>query len=79
MCNFSIFSGPHLINRDYYIPTFICLVFLICTEWVNRHTQHGLDIALIRSHIVKFAIYLGILLLMFWLGGKAETFIYFQF
>lgn len=75
----SLFSGPLLINRDFYIPTFLCLFLLVATEWINRNKQHGLDLMSMKSHVAKFLIYLGILLLMFWLGGKAETFIYFQF
>lgn len=79
MFDASILSIPHLINRDFYIPTFACLTLLVCTEWKNRYHRHGLDIIHIKSHIIKFTIYLSILLLVFWLGGKAETFIYFQF
>lgn len=75
----SLFDIPLLINRDYYIPTLASILFLIFTEWINRNKRHGLDLSSINFHVVKFAIYLGLIFIMFWLGGKAETFIYFQF
>lgn len=75
----SLLSCPLLVNRDFYIPTLLSIAILLITEWLNRGKKHGLDVAHINSHVMKFGIYLGILLLLFWLGGEAETFIYFQF
>lgn len=75
----SLLSCPLLINRDFYIPTLLSITILLFTEWLNQGRKHGLDVAHINSHVMKFGIYLGILLLLFWLGGEAETFIYFQF
>lgn len=75
----SLFTMPLLINRAYYIPTILCLLIMIAFEWMNRGRRHGLDLVNINSHIVKFSIYVGLLVLLFWFGADAETFIYFQF
>jgi D-alanyl-lipoteichoic acid acyltransferase DltB (MBOAT superfamily) len=55
------------------------IILMIIVEWIQRNKQHGLDLSAIQSHIVKYAIYLLLLTILFVLGGTAETFIYFQF
>lgn len=77
--SFSLFDVPNLINRGYYIPMFFSLSFLFIVEWMQRNKKHGLEINNFKFHFVKFSLYLGIIALIFWFGGKGETFIYFQF
>jgi len=79
MCSKSLLSVPYLINQSYYVPTFLCLALMVLVEWVNRDKRHGLDLIGVRSHVVKFSIYIGLIALLFWFGAEAETFIYFQF
>ena len=77
--NSSILSVPYLNNRAYYLPILSTIVLMIITEWINREKNHGLDLSGIKSHIVKFILYFALIVLIFWFGGKSETFIYFQF
>lgn len=79
MCTSSLISGPYLINRGYYVPTFLCIMLMLSMEWLHRNKKHGLDISDKHSHVVKFGVYILLLVLMFWFGAEAETFIYFQF
>lgn len=74
-----IFTTPWLINRGFYIPLFVCILLLFIAEWVQRDKEYALDLSCVKSHIMKFGIYLALVGLVFWLGGEAETFIYFQF
>ena len=73
------FSMPWLIDRHYYIPLFACIISLFVFEWIQRDKDFALDLSGIKSHCLKFGIYTALCGLIFWLGGEAETFIYFQF
>lgn len=75
----SLFDIPYLINRSYYIPMVLNLFLLFVIEWIQRNKKHGLEIENLKFHTVKFSIYFVIIALIFWFGGKGETFIYFQF
>jgi D-alanyl-lipoteichoic acid acyltransferase DltB (MBOAT superfamily) len=57
------------------LPIFIFLFM----EWLNREKQHGLQIDTTKSPVVRWVIYLAIIGVGFICGGRAETFIYFQF
>ena len=74
-----LLSIPYLINREYYLPLFCCILVMLLTEWLQRTQQHALNISFIKSHVVKYVIYYAIVLLLFFFGGKSESFIYFQF
>ena len=56
---------------------FIFLLLLV--EWFQRKKQHGLDLSNVKSHVIKITIYYVLITFIFVFGGKAETFIYFQF
>ena len=73
------FETPWLINRIFYIPLFSCILLLFVFEWIQRDKEYALDLSGIKSHFLKFGIYFLLCGLIFWLGGEAETFIYFQF
>lgn len=79
LISLSLFDIPNLIDRSYYVPMFLSIVLLVVVEWLQRNKKHGLEIYSIKSHSVKFSIYFVIIALVFWFGGKGETFIYFQF
>lgn len=70
---------PLLINRNFYAPLFSCIVILFVVEWIQREKEHALDLSIVKSQVAKFSIYIVLIGLVFWLGGHAETFIYFQF
>ena len=73
------FTMPWLINKSFYVPLFVCILLLFAVEWVQRDKEYALDLSSVKSHILKFGVYLTLVGLVFWLGGEAETFIYFQF
>ena len=79
ICNKSLLSVPYLINRLYYIPQVIFILIMLAVEWLNRNKQHGLVLDGIQSRFLRYCIYIGLVIMMVWVGGNAETYIYFQF
>lgn len=79
MFNISIFSIPYLVNRSYYLPVFFSIFIMLAFEWIQRNKKHGLELQGVKSHVLKFSVYIFLIGLIFWFGGKGETFIYFQF
>lgn len=66
------------------IPNFpkramVFVSILLTVEWVQRKQQHALDLGWIKSHMLKYACYLAILVSIFCFGVYNESFIYFQF
>ncbi len=78
MCNGSMFTVPWLINRDYYIPTFVAVLLLLLTEWVSRAKQHGLSVENC-SVVFRWIFYSAIVILIIYEGGQPAPFVYFQF
>ena len=78
MCNRSIFTVPWLINREYYIPTFVSVLLLLLTEWVSRAKQHGLSVENC-SVVFRWIFYSVIVILIVYEGGQPAPFVYFQF
>ena len=52
---------------------------MFVVEWVQRQREHGLDLQMLKSHILKFSIYYIIIFILFLVQKGAESFIYFQF
>ena len=79
ICSSSLLSIPWLMNRNFYIPVFCCLGLLLGVEWIQRGKNYPFDLSVIKTAWMRDTVYLVIFLLIFWLGGHAQTFIYFQF
>lgn len=77
--NRSLFSIPWLDTRHYYMPVMISIAVMLLVEWIQRDKEHAFDLSGIKSHVLKFGIYYQMVAILFWLGGHAESFIYFQF
>ena len=75
----SLFSVPWLDKRHYYVPVFLSILVMLVVEWLQRDKDHAFDLSGIKSHALKFGIYYAVVVVLFWLGGHAESFIYFQF
>ena len=75
MCNSSILSFP---NTSGINALLLNIVVLICMEWWTRTKQHGLDIKHFHP-VFRFAIYAGLLFMLFAFSGQTVNFIYFQF
>lgn len=79
VCDMSLFSNPWLNNRHYYVPVVLSILTCFVVEWIQRDKEHALDLRGIKSHVLKYFIYYLMIVVLFWFGGQAETFIYFQF
>ncbi len=75
----SLFTIPWLENRHYYVPVVLSIILMLLVEWIQRDKDHAFDLSGIKSHVLKFGIYYVMVAVLFWLGGHAESFIYFQF
>ena len=62
-------------NNSLFLSVFIMIAF----EWFQRNKKYGLQIDFIKNAFVRWSVYFGVLLIIFFFGGKSETFIYFQF
>lgn len=57
----------------------LILIFMLI-EWAGRHGKHALqDFAIKWKRPWRLALYYAIILAVFWFGGSAQEFIYFQF
>jgi len=57
----------------------LSVFIMIAVEWFQRNKKYGLQIDFIKNAFVRWSVYFGVLLIIFFFGGKSETFIYFQF
>lgn len=83
ICNTSIFSLPNfrdigiaLIKISYTLSLIFVLQFI---EWLQRKQDFGLEVSNINSRIVRWTIYIVLIILFTIFAGSQETFIYFQF
>ena len=86
MCDASIFTIPWLMNRDFYIPLFLCIAVMLLLEWFQRNKQHGLDFSKCNKksfHLFRILLYVIFTFLVeyyFCLSLEHPiAFIYFQF
>ncbi len=77
--NISLFTKPMLLTRAYYIPICISIIALVLAEWFQRDKSFALDLSLISQPRIRYIVYILLILSVFWYGGQAETFLYFQF
>ena len=62
-----------------FVTLFFILVMFV-VEWIQREKNYGLQIASIKSPVVRIAIYYILLLIIFvFRANEANQFIYFQF
>ena len=61
------------------LPTIAFIMILQISEWAMRERRFGLDIGFIPSRLVRWSIYIAILLTLMVFAGSQEKFIYFQF
>ncbi|GHT77889.1 hypothetical protein AGMMS50262_19950 [Bacteroidia bacterium] len=79
ICSSSLFGLPHT-QPHIPISIYLFIMLLLGVEWAQRNKQHGLDLANVKSHFLKFSIYTIIITLIFIFGAfEKQTFIYFQF
>ena len=79
ICDSSLFSVPWLMTREFYVPVFTSLFVLSGVEWLQRKSAYPLDLSDLKPSWLRDVIYLFLSLIIFWFGGHAQSFIYFQF
>ncbi|MBO4600502.1 MAG: MBOAT family protein [Bacteroidales bacterium] len=52
------------------------VVAMLAVEWFHRDKDHGLEIGYMRSKLLRWCIYLIVILVIFLNGGEATSFIY---
>lgn len=57
----------------------VAIFLMLIVEWVQRFKEHPFDLNCISSRVVRYAIYLSLILIIISFGGHTENFIYFQF
>jgi alginate O-acetyltransferase complex protein AlgI len=78
----SLFSIPKFIGMNEALTTAILVVIFVVVEWIGRENEYALEMLKnVRSKIVRWSLYLIILLTIYFYGNFDETveFIYFQF
>ena len=72
----SLFTMPTLLPKT----VFLALLILGIIEWCGRDGKYALEtIGLRWKRPYRWALYYALMVLFFWLGGKQQAFIYFQF
>ena len=85
MCTNSLFELPFIIEEStgmHLFPKQIYLIILIfiLIEWFGREHQYAIkNLGAKWKPVFRYAIYYAIIFAIFWLGGKQQAFIYFQF
>ncbi len=75
---FAISTTGMQIDAGNSLPAIILL--MLCAEWYNKEQPHGLyHTGRIKSAVLRWSIYTGLILITFAFGGSPQNFIYFQF
>ena len=74
--NVSLFTSPETTG---YSALMMNILVLLLVEWLQRGKSHALELSAINKSSVRWAVYFGVLFLLFAFGGNATNFIYFQF
>ena len=75
----SLFSMPSLPVKK---ATILFILIVLILEWTTRKREHPLQLpvdGIFRHTIVRYSLYAGIGLMLFFFAGEVETFIYFKF
>lgn len=74
----SLFEKPNIFSEEILIFSPILLIFII-SEWIQREKQHALEISHISFRLLRWSIYLILILITIVFQGNQQGFIYFQF
>ena len=79
ICSRSLFKMPWLIGRGWYIPLLMGILAMIIVEWFNRDEDHALKLKRVNSIVLRYIIYIGIIVCCAIYSAEAETYLYVQF
>ena len=74
----SIFSSPEVLPKK----ILVIIVIFVLAEWLQRDKEHALQIqkiSLWHNIIVRWSLYMAIIIAIYVYGGDQQEFIYFQF
>lgn len=74
-----LFSMPWFHGYTYFIPQILFIAAMLVMEWINYRDEYALTLKSVNSKFLRFCIYGILIILMIWVGGQAQTYIYFQF
>jgi D-alanyl-lipoteichoic acid acyltransferase DltB (MBOAT superfamily) len=78
--SYSLFSMPDLAGMENILSVSLSLVLFLFIEWTGRENQYAIEkIGILKIRLARYAFYYALIFAIFWLGGKEQTFIYFQF
>ncbi len=59
--------------------TTIFVALMLIVEWFQRNKHHGLELSMVKNHLVKWSLYYILIFIIFEFGANSKSFIYFQF
>lgn len=71
----SLLSMPDTMGQNANI---LCIAFMLVIEFIKRSSTHTFELHQ-KSKLIRWSIYIGIILMICIFGGHSENFIYFQF
>ncbi len=76
----SFFEIPKFTGMDKALTTIFLIGIFMIVEWFGREGQYAIaNLKLFPYRTLRWVMYIGIIILIFWLGGSEQAFIYFQF
>ncbi len=76
----SLFSVPGFIDRNSGITALVFIGVMGLVEWLGRDQEHALArLDLKWKRPIRYTLYYGLIIMIFWYGVKFQQFIYFQF
>ncbi len=76
----SLFSIPKFAGMGRALTTIILVSIFVLVEWKGREGQYAIaHLGIKWKRPLRYAMYYAIIILIFWLGGDEQQFIYFQF
>ena len=75
MLSVSIFSLPQPLP----VKVLAITIFFFLAELLNRGKEHTMEIGSLKYQPVRWGIYVSLVLLILFIGGGNQQFIYFQF
>lgn len=80
MFSTSLFSFPHFHDSKKALWVMVFITVFLVIEWFGRERQYAIEgIEMKFSKPVRYAVYYAIVLVILWVGGQEQQFIYFQF
>jgi D-alanyl-lipoteichoic acid acyltransferase DltB (MBOAT superfamily) len=78
--SYSIITRPNFPDMTGAFRIILLTIFFVLLEWKGRESKYAIeDLGLNWSSPLRYGLYYGIIIMIFWFSGKEADFIYFQF